>query len=62
MKKFEFEVHITKRQTINIEEVSSEDAIEKVASMLDDMKVEVTNLVNADIHNFREVKTIQAKL
>lgn len=56
MKKFEFEIDVTKRKKITVEEEIPEDAIEIVASMLDDMKIEITNLVHADIHNYREIK------
>jgi mevalonate pyrophosphate decarboxylase len=56
MSRYEFEVDVTKRRKIIVEEENSEDAIEKVASMLDDMKAEVRNLVHADIHNYRLIK------
>ena len=56
MSRYEFEVDVTKRRKIIVEEENSEDAIEKVASMLDDMKAEVRNLVHADIHNYRLTK------
>tara|TARA_R100001510_G_C7555892_1_gene137809 strand:- start:503 stop:679 length:177 start_codon:yes stop_codon:yes gene_type:complete len=56
MPEYEFEINVTKRKKITVEEEIPEDAIEKVASMLDDMKAEVRNLVDADIHNYREIR------
>jgi hypothetical protein len=56
MPKYEFEVDVTKRRKIIVEEENSEDAIEKVASMLVDMEYEERNAIHADIHNYREIR------
>tara|TARA_R100000458_G_C8198033_1_gene189455 strand:- start:352 stop:525 length:174 start_codon:yes stop_codon:yes gene_type:complete len=56
MPKYEFEVDVTKRRKIIVEEENSEDAIEKVGSMLDDIEYEERNVVHADIHNYRLIK------
>lgn len=47
---YEFEIHVTTRQTIIVADENSDDALERVGSMLDDMQYEVKNFVNADIH------------
>tara|TARA_R100000808_G_scaffold18893_1_gene41261 strand:- start:9707 stop:9880 length:174 start_codon:yes stop_codon:yes gene_type:complete len=56
MSRYEFEVDVTKRRKIIVEEENSEDAIEKVASMLVDMEYEERNVIHADIHNYRLIK------
>jgi len=56
MSKYEFEVDVTKRRKIIVEEEIPEDAIEKVASMLDDMEYQERNIVHANIHNYREIR------
>ena len=59
MPEYEFEVDVTKRRTIRVEDDSQyapDNAIEEVALKLNEIIFNERDVTGADIHNYREIR------